>query len=79
MQGDFKSPVAIYQQLICKWCTEEHNQLFEGLRITTDSMKIFSTTFRTLATVYLHLQNGKRCFQNCALCLYNCLHAVLCC
>ena len=37
MQGDFKSPVAVYQTTICERCTEEHNRLnFKGW-ITTDS------------------------------------------
>ena len=79
MQGDFKSPVAVYQTTICERCTEEHNRLnFKGW-ITTDSIQIFPITLCTPVTILiLHLQNSERRFQNCAL-RYNFLVTALRC
>ena len=77
MQGDFKSPVTVYQTY-CKRCAEDITDFLKA----TDSMKIFSImyiNFCTLVTVLiLHLQNSEKRFQNCAL-RYNFLHATLCC
>ena len=62
MQGDFKTPVAVYQTTICERCTEEHNRLFRTW-ITTDSIKIFSITFCTLVTVYFTCKIAKDAFR----------------
>ena len=83
MQGDFKSPVAVYLEkniLICKRYTEEHNQLFEGFN-NYRSREHEDLFYYILYSSYclLHvLQNSKRSFQNCALC-YNFLHEALRC
>ena len=63
MQGDFKSPVTVYQTTICERCTEEHNRLnFKGW-ITTDSIKIFSITFCTPVTIYCTCKIAKDAFR----------------
>ena len=53
MEGDFKSPVAIYQKFnnFAKGVQRNITNFLEA-SITTDSMKIFSVTFCSLVTVY---------------------------
>ena len=66
------------EQRFAKGVQRNINDFFKAL-ITTDSIKIFSITFCTLPSYcLLHLQNGKRRYQNCAL-RYNFLHAPLRC
>ena len=74
MQGDFKSPVTVYQTY-CKRCAEDITDFLKA----TDSMKIFSIMYILYSSYcLLHLQNSERHFQNCAL-RYNFLHAALRC
>ena len=55
MQVTSKAQSPYAKQLICKRCTEEHNQVFDRLQlITTDSMKIFSITFGTLVIITVY-------------------------
>ena len=61
MQGDFKSPVAVYQTTIRERCTEEHNRLFLGLN--NYSINTFSITFCTLVTVYCTCKIAQDAFR----------------
>ena len=81
MQGDFKTPVAVYQTINLQKDVQRNITNFLKASITTDSMKIFSITFCTLVIITVYrtcIINSERHFQNCGL-RYNFLHAALRC
>ena len=64
MQGNFKSPVAVYQTInLQKEGVQRNITNFLKASITTDSIKIFSITFCTLVTVYCTCKIAKDAFR----------------
>ena len=59
MQGDFKGPVAVYQQR----GVQRNKTYFLKGSITTYGIKIFSITFCTLVTVYITCKTAKDAFR----------------
>ena len=73
MQGDFKSPVAVYPTTISKsvqrnitdFKKKKQTNITDFFKawITTDSIKIFSVTFCTVVTVYCTCKISKDAFR----------------